>query len=113
MRKLSKKLYLLSVCAILVCVFSTVLGCSGDPTPEPEVVNYTVTFDLCTELQTTKVLPQTVVAGSRIESINSDIKDESTYIINLTVTVRDRLHLAGVMRRIKAVPNVLKIFRRR
>ena len=53
------------------------------------------------------------VAGSRIESINSDIKDESTYIINLTVTVRDRLHLAGVMRRIKAVPNVLKIFRRR
>ena len=67
MRKLSKKLYLLSVCAILVCVFSTVLGCSGDPTPEPEVVNYTVTFDLCTELQTTKVLPQTVVAGSRID----------------------------------------------
>ena len=40
------------------------------------------------------------VAGSRIESINSDIKDESTYIINLTVTVRDRLHLAGVIRRI-------------
>ncbi|HIV16047.1 MAG TPA: bifunctional GTP diphosphokinase/guanosine-3',5'-bis pyrophosphate 3'-pyrophosphohydrolase [Candidatus Avisuccinivibrio pullicola] len=53
------------------------------------------------------------VAGSRIESINSDIKDESTYIINLTVTVRDRLHLAGVIRRIKAVPNVLRIYRRR
>ena len=53
------------------------------------------------------------VAGSRIESINSDIKEDSIYIINLTVTVRDRIHLAGVMRRIKAVPNVLKIFRRR
>ncbi len=53
------------------------------------------------------------VAGSRIESINSDIKDENTHIINLTVTVRDRLHLAGVIRRIKAVPNVQRIFRRR
>lgn len=53
------------------------------------------------------------VAGSRIESINSDIKEDSIYIINLTVTVRDRIHLAGVIRRIKAVPNVLKIFRRR
>lgn len=53
------------------------------------------------------------LAGSRIESINSEIKDESTYIIRLTVTVRDRLHLAGVMRRIKAIPNVQKIFRQR
>lgn len=53
------------------------------------------------------------LAGSRIESINSEIKDENTYIIRLTVTVRDRLHLAAVMRRIKAVPNVQKIFRQR
>ena len=67
MRKISKKLYLLSVCANLVCVFLTVFGCSEDPAPEPEVVNYTVTFDLCTDLQTTNVLPQTVVAGSRID----------------------------------------------
>lgn len=53
------------------------------------------------------------LAGSRIESINSEIKDENTYIIRLTVTVRDRLHLAAVMRRIKAIPNVLRIFRQR
>lgn len=53
------------------------------------------------------------MAGSRMESINSDIKDESTYIIRLTVTVRDRLHLAAIIRRIKAIPNVLKIFRQR
>lgn len=53
------------------------------------------------------------LAGSRIESINSEIKDEATYIIRLTVTVRDRLHLAAVMRRIKAIPNVQKIFRQR
>ncbi len=53
------------------------------------------------------------VAGSRIEFINSEIKEDSNYIINLTVTVRDRLHLAGVIRRIKAVQNVIKIFRKR
>lgn len=53
------------------------------------------------------------LAGSRIESINSEIKEERTYIIRLTVTVRDRLHLAAVMRRIKAIPNVQKIFRQR
>ena len=53
------------------------------------------------------------VAGSRIESINSDIKDEKTFIINLVITVRDRLHLAGVIKHIKAVPNVISIHRRR
>ncbi len=53
------------------------------------------------------------IAGSRIESINSDIKDEKTFMMNLIVTVRDRLHLAGVIRHIKAVPNVISIHRRR
>ena len=67
MRNISKKLCLLGACAFLMSVFLTVFGCSGDPAPEPEVVNYTVTFDLCTDLQTTTVLPQTVVAGSRID----------------------------------------------
>ena len=78
MKKISKKLCLLSVCAILVCAFLTVLGCSGDTPPEPEVVNYTVTFDLCTELQTTKVLPKTVVAGSRIDEPQVFITGENS-----------------------------------
>lgn len=34
-------------------------------------------------------------------------------MMNLIVTVRDRLHLAGVIKRIKAVPNVISIHRRR
>lgn len=53
------------------------------------------------------------IAGSQIDAINSEIKDDGTYLINLTVTVRDRLHLAGIMRRIKTVPNINKIARRR
>ena len=53
------------------------------------------------------------IAGSRIESINSDLKDEKNFIINLVVTVRDRMHLATVIKRLKAVPNVITIYRRR
>lgn len=53
------------------------------------------------------------IAGSQIDAINSEIKDDGTYLINLTVTVRDRFHLAGIMRRIKVVPNIKKIARRR
>ena len=53
------------------------------------------------------------IAGSQIDAINSEIRDDGTYLINLTVIVRDRLHLAGIMRRIKAVPNIIKISRRR
>lgn len=53
------------------------------------------------------------IAGSQINAINSETKDDGTYLIHLTVTVRDRLHLAGIIKRIKAVPNVKKIFRKR
>lgn len=53
------------------------------------------------------------IAGSQIDAINSETRDDGSYLINLTVTVRDRLHLAGIMRRIKEVPNINKISRRR
>ena len=52
------------------------------------------------------------IAGSTINAINSEVKDDGTYLINLTVAVHDRLHLAGIIRRIKAIPNILKIVRR-
>lgn len=53
------------------------------------------------------------IAGSQINAINSEVKDDGTYLINLTVSVRDRIHLASIIRRIKTVPNVTRIFRRR
>ncbi len=52
------------------------------------------------------------VAGSRIESINSDLKAPKTFLINLVVAVRDLQQLDAVMRRIKAVPNVITISRK-
>ena len=53
------------------------------------------------------------IAGSQIDAINSEIKEDGTYLINLTVTVRDREHLAGIIHRIKAIPNILTVNRRR
>ncbi|MCR5085218.1 MAG: bifunctional GTP diphosphokinase/guanosine-3',5'-bis pyrophosphate 3'-pyrophosphohydrolase [Succinivibrionaceae bacterium] len=52
------------------------------------------------------------VASSRIEAINSDVKSDQVHIINLVIVVRDRLHLAAVMRRIKSVPNVIHVNRK-
>jgi len=60
----------------------------------------------------TEVLNAVDIAGSSVQSISSEQKDENTAVMKLTVTVRDRMHLAGVIKRIKAVPNVLKISRR-
>ena len=52
------------------------------------------------------------VANSKIQSINSDTRDDDIQIIRLTVSVKDRQHLARVIRYIKAIPNVTKITRR-
>lgn len=61
----------------------------------------------------TEILNAVDLTNSSVQSISSEQEDEKTSIMKLTVTVRDRLHLAGVMRRIKSVPNVVKISRRR
>ncbi|MCI5577588.1 MAG: bifunctional GTP diphosphokinase/guanosine-3',5'-bis pyrophosphate 3'-pyrophosphohydrolase [Succinivibrio sp.] len=53
------------------------------------------------------------VASSRIESINSDLKDEKTFRIDLVIAVRDRLHLASVIKHLRKVPNILSIHRRK
>lgn len=53
------------------------------------------------------------IAGSQINAINSEVKDDGTYLINLVVTVRDRLHLESVIRRLKDIPNVQRVVRRR
>lgn len=53
------------------------------------------------------------VANSRIESINSDLKDEKTFRIELVIAVRDRLHLASVIKHLRKVPNIISIHRRK
>lgn len=68
MKKLSKKSVLIGLCIILALGCSAVIafllagkltGKSGD--------SYTVSFELCTDLQTTTVLDKTVAPGSFLE----------------------------------------------
>ncbi len=61
----------------------------------------------------TEILNAIDMASSTVQSISSEQNDDNTSLLLLTITVRDRLHLAGVIRRIKAIPNVTKITRTR
>lgn len=53
------------------------------------------------------------VAGANIDGISSEEKEGQIYVLNLVVTVRDRIHLADIIRKIKAVPNVIKVARKK
>ena len=52
------------------------------------------------------------VADSNIDNINTSERDGITTTVNLVLHVRDRDHLARIMRRLRTVPEVLRIFRR-
>lgn len=50
---------------------------------------------------------------SNIENINAEEVDGRYFLVNLTVTVRDRVHLARIMRKIRKTPNVIRVIRQR
>ena len=49
--------------------------------------------------------------NSNIETLNMTEKDASVTIINLTITVQDRIHLARVIKRMRPLPSVVRISR--
>lgn len=51
-------------------------------------------------------------ADTNIENINTSERDGVTTTVNLILNVRDRSHLAHVMRGLRTLPEVLRIFRR-
>jgi GTP pyrophosphokinase/guanosine-3',5'-bis(diphosphate) 3'-pyrophosphohydrolase len=57
----------------------------------------------------------TVIAGldSNIQDLATDDRDTGDYVIKITLSVRDRVHLANVMRKIRVTPDVLKVYRRK
>ena len=57
----------------------------------------------------------TVIAGldSNIQDLATDDRDTGDYVIKITLSVRDRIHLANVMRKIRVTPDVLKVYRRK
>lgn len=51
--------------------------------------------------------------GSNIHNLSTEERDGRVYLINLRISVKDRIHLASVMRRIRVLPEVLRTSRNR
>jgi len=51
--------------------------------------------------------------GSNIHNLSTEERDGRVYLINLRISVRDRIHMANVMRRIRVLPEVLRTSRNR
>ncbi|QBF83438.1 bifunctional GTP diphosphokinase/guanosine-3',5'-bis pyrophosphate 3'-pyrophosphohydrolase [Shewanella maritima] len=52
-------------------------------------------------------------ADSNIHNLSTEERDGRVYLINLRISVKDRVHLANVMRRIRVLPEVLRTSRNR
>ncbi|MBA5762854.1 bifunctional GTP diphosphokinase/guanosine-3',5'-bis pyrophosphate 3'-pyrophosphohydrolase [Vibrio sp. 404] len=51
--------------------------------------------------------------GSNIHGLTTKERDGRLYTVLVMLTTKDRVHLASIMRRIKAMPHTLKVFRRK
>ena len=52
-------------------------------------------------------------AGSNIQSLNTEEKDGRVYSAFIRLTARDRVQLANIMRKIRVMPDVIKVTRNR
>jgi guanosine-3',5'-bis(diphosphate) 3'-pyrophosphohydrolase len=60
------------------------------------------------------VLASTItIADANIERINMIEKDARLGIVNIVLSVRDRVHLAGVIKRLRTVKGINRIIRTR
>ncbi|MBZ9611573.1 bifunctional GTP diphosphokinase/guanosine-3',5'-bis pyrophosphate 3'-pyrophosphohydrolase [Rheinheimera maricola] len=50
---------------------------------------------------------------SNIQDLATDDRDTGEYVIKITLSVHDRVHLANVMRKIRVMPDVQKVYRRK
>lgn len=70
-----------------------------------DMVNYQGALaNLLTKINTT---------GSTVHHLMTEERDGRVYSVHLQFTVRDRVHLANVIRKIKKMPNILKVIRHR
>lgn len=50
---------------------------------------------------------------SNIQSLNTEERDGRVYSAYMRLTVHDRIHLADIMRKIRVMPDVIKVHRNR
>ncbi|MFY8273467.1 bifunctional GTP diphosphokinase/guanosine-3',5'-bis pyrophosphate 3'-pyrophosphohydrolase [Pseudoalteromonas sp. SSDWG2] len=51
--------------------------------------------------------------GANIVELATDEKESNLYVIDLGVTVKDRVHVANIMRRIRVMPDVQRVYRKK
>ena len=51
--------------------------------------------------------------GSNIQGLSTEERDGRLYTIHVKLTTKNRVHLAGIMRRLRVMPNVLKVNRQK
>ena len=51
--------------------------------------------------------------GSNIHGLSTEERDGRLYTVTVLLTTKDRVHLAGIMRKIKSMPQTLKVRRRK
>jgi len=54
-----------------------------------------------------------IAESANIDAIHSEDKDERYSVVTLIVAVRDRVHLAHILRRLRAIKPITKIMRSR
>jgi len=81
-----------------------------------------VTQDFVTEIKVDMLNHQGALANltaainasqSNIQSLNTEERDGRVYSAYMRLTVRDRIHLADIMRKIRVMPDVIKVHRNR
>lgn len=53
------------------------------------------------------------ICGANIDAIRSEEKEGQIYILNIIIAVRDRIHLANIIRKIKNIESVIKVVRKK
>jgi GTP diphosphokinase / guanosine-3',5'-bis(diphosphate) 3'-diphosphatase len=51
--------------------------------------------------------------GSNIHGLSTEERDGRLYTVNVLLTTKDRIHLAGIMKRIRVMPQALKVRRKK
>ena len=60
-----------------------------------------------------KITSIVAAGGANIHNLSTEERDGRVFLINLRISVTDRVHLANVMRRIRVLPEVLRTSRNR
>lgn len=60
-----------------------------------------------------KLTTMIATQDSNIQDLSTEDRDTGEYVIKITLSVKDRVHLANVMRKIRIMPDVQKVYRRK